>query len=99
MDNSGKIKSVIISDGMEQYAELLSNELKEMDGFVFIGRRKDDNPKGRWMASSTIIEGPQLAEAFANFMCLRPQLAMSAIFAVHEYLQFHGIGEVILKEK
>lgn len=93
MDNSGKIKSVIISDGMEQYAELLSNELKEMDGFVFIGRRKDDNPKGRWMTSSTIIEGPQLAEAFANFMCLSPQFANSVLFAVYKYTQFRRGGK------
>lgn len=99
MDNSGKIKSAIISGSMEQYAEFLSNELKEMESFVFIGKRKDDNPKGRWMASSTMIGGPQLTEAFANFMCLRPQHAMSAIFAVHKYLQLHGIGEVIIKEK
>lgn len=88
MDNSGKIKSVIISNSMEQYAELLSNELKEMDGFVFIGRRKDDNPKGRWMTTTTMTVGPQLAEAIANFMCLSPQFAHSVIFAVYKYTQF-----------
>lgn len=97
MDNSGKIKSVIISNGMEQYAEHLSNELKEMDGFVFIGRRKDDNPKGRWMTSSTMTGGPQLAEAFANFMCLSPLFAQSVIFAVHKYRSIHNLGEVTLK--
>lgn len=99
MDNSEKIKGVIIRGGKEQYAELLSNELKKMESFVFIGKRKDDNPKGLWMAISTFTTEPALAKALANFMCLRPQLAMSVIFAVHDYLQFHGIGEVILKKK
>lgn len=98
MDSTGKIKSTFISDP-GSYFSYLAGEAAELKKFLLIGERKEGDPKGRYLLSTSFTKEPELATAILNMMALNPFFARQTIFAVHKYLEITGMGDVTCKNE
>lgn len=98
MDSTGKIKSTFISDP-DSFFSFLAGEAAGLKNFLLLGDRKEGDPKGRYLLSTSYTKEHELATAFLNMMALNPFFARPAIFAVNEYLEITGMGKVTYKNE
>ncbi|PWL61039.1 MAG: hypothetical protein DBY35_06570 [Bacteroidales bacterium] len=98
MESTGKIKSAFTSDP-GSFFSYLAGEAAGLKDYLLLGERKEGDPKGRYLLSTSYTKEHELATAFLNMMALNPFFARPAIFAVNKYLEITGMGEVTYKNE
>lgn len=98
MDSTGKIKSTFTS-GPGSFFSYLAGEASGLKNFLLIGERKEWDPKGRYLLSTTFTKEHELATAILNMMALNPFFARPTILAVNKFLEITGMGEVTYKNE